>query len=167
MLFIPATCAGPGKRLEPPRVALADIQVQLVKLFEMSFLVRVRVFNTNDVPLEVRGIECDLALNGRHLATGVSQASAKIPAHGTAVIPVTVFSSVVEMVKNAVGLQGEDRIKYRVTGKLRVKGGFLTPPYFPFKAEGELAPAASGWSNDTGETGTAGQVRRIRRPVRW
>jgi len=48
-------CAGFGKRLEPPRISLVHIQVRKVTLLETIFQIDLRVYNTNDVPLTIRG----------------------------------------------------------------------------------------------------------------
>ena len=58
-------CAGIGRRLEPPEVSLAHIAIQEVKALETTFQLHVRVFNFNDVPLEIKGIDCELEINGR------------------------------------------------------------------------------------------------------
>jgi LEA14-like dessication related protein len=48
-------CTGVGKRLEPPRISLANIQVQEFTGFETVFQIKLRVFNSNDVDLNVKG----------------------------------------------------------------------------------------------------------------
>ena len=44
-------CAGPGKKLEPPRITLTNIQVQEIKVFESVFQIELRVVNPNDVAI--------------------------------------------------------------------------------------------------------------------
>ncbi len=67
-----AGCAGLGKPLEPPRVSLADIRVEDFTGFETVFQIQLRVINTNDVDLKVKGIEAELEINGQSFAAGVS-----------------------------------------------------------------------------------------------
>jgi LEA14-like dessication related protein len=50
-------CAGVGKQLDPPRISLANIRVLGVSGLETVFQIQMRVFNTNDVDLKVKGIE--------------------------------------------------------------------------------------------------------------
>ena len=92
-------CAGLGKTLEPPRINLANITVQEMQGFESVFQIELRIFNTNDVPLDIKGLDCELEINDRHFASGVSDTTTKIPSYGTAKIPIVVYSSVIEMNK--------------------------------------------------------------------
>jgi len=131
-------CAGVGQHLEPPRISLAQIQVQEFSGLEAVFQIKLRVFNTNDIDLKVRGIEADLAINGKPFATGVSQAAVNIPSFGTELVPVTVYSSVVDIFKGIHGLQKTEQLKYRLKGKLRVTGENLMSTTLPFESEGQV-----------------------------
>ena len=137
-LLILSACAGPGKRLDPPRLSLANIQVKEVKGFETVLEIELRIFNTNDVPIEIKGIDCELELGGKHLASGVSDKMTKIPSYGTATVPVVVYSSVLDMVKSALGLPDKEKLEYRIKGRLRIGAG-LVPPVIPFDYRGELS----------------------------
>ncbi|UCF90420.1 MAG: LEA type 2 family protein [Desulfobacterales bacterium] len=134
-----AGCAGFGKRLESPRITLADIRVQEVKMMETAFQVQLRVFNANDVPLEVNGLECELEINGQSFATGISNSQTQIPPYGTATVPLVVYSSVFNMFKSVYGLQNREQLEYRLRGKLRLGGGGFVPPVLPFKSAGEVS----------------------------
>jgi LEA14-like dessication related protein len=96
------------------------------------------VFNTNDIDLKVKGIEADLQINGKPFATGVSKAAVNIPSFGTQLVPVTVYSSVVDIVKGIHGLQKAEQLKYRLKGKLRVAGENLMSTSLPFASEGQV-----------------------------
>ena len=133
-----AGCAGVGKHLEPPRISLAQIQVQEFTGLEAVFQIKLRVFNTNDIDLKVKGIEADLEINGKPFATGVSRAAVKIPSFGTELVSVTVYSSVVDIVKGIHGLQKAEQLKYRLKGKLRVAGENLTSTTLPFESDGQV-----------------------------
>jgi LEA14-like dessication related protein len=132
-------CAGPGKRLESPRISLAHLEVQEAQVFETVFQIALRVFNTNDVPLEVKGIDCSLELNGKDFAHGVSDVNVLIPAHGTERIPMTVYSSLVDMARGLLRAQSEEKLKYKIKGRLRLEGGFMVPSTIPFSTEGEIS----------------------------
>lgn len=133
-------CAGPGKPLEPPRAQLAGIRVSSLKMFEAAFQVDVRLFNTNDVALEIKAVDCELELNGKPFAAGVSKNSVTLPAYGTETISVLLYSSVVDVLKGLAGLGGEERLRYRIAGRIHLGGGFLLPSTVPFSAEGEWHP---------------------------
>ena len=132
-------CAGLGKTLEPPRVNLSNVQFQESKALESVLQVELRVFNTNEVPIRVKGLDCDLELNGRSFAKGVSSVDKEIPAFGTTTVPVTLYSSVVDLFRGMLGLSRNEKLKFGVSGRLHLEGGFLMPTVIPFKAEEELA----------------------------
>ena len=132
-------CAGVGKTLETPRVTLANIQVEEVKAFETIFQIELRVFNTNDIAIEIKGIDCELEINDRKFASGVSKVEKEIPSYGTDTIPVTLYSSVLEMVRGVLNLPGKEKLKYKVSGHVRLGGGPLVPSVVPFKSEGEFS----------------------------
>ena len=131
-------CAGLGKTLETPRVSFADVRLEEVKGIENVVHMQIRVFNTNDVPLRVKGIDCELSMNGKRLATGVSKVDQEIPAYDTALIPLTLYSSVVDLFRGLISLQGKDKVTFSLAGKLRVEGGLWMPSAIPFSAENEL-----------------------------
>jgi LEA14-like dessication related protein len=138
-------CAGLGKRLEAPEVSLAHIAVQEVKAFETAFQLDLRVFNANDIPLEVKGIDCELEVNGRKMAKGVSPAQITVPAFGTELIRMQVYSSMLEMVSSILDMARKSqsnqitaKLDYKITGTLRLAGGSMMPASIPFKYEGEL-----------------------------
>ena len=138
-LLLLAGCAGLGKTLEPPRVNLSNVQFQESKALETVLQIELRVFNTNDVPIKVKGLDCDLELNGRSFAKGVSSVDKEIPAFGTTTVPVMLYSSVVDLFRGMVGLHKKEKLKFGVSGRLRLEGGFLMPTVIPFKAEEELS----------------------------
>jgi len=138
-LFLPVGCAGLGKSLESPRINLSNVQFQESRALETVLQIELRVFNTNDIPIKVRGLDCELELNGKSFATGVSSVDKEIPAFGTTTVPVTLYSSVVDIFRGIVGLHKKEKLKFGVSGRLRLEGGFLMPTVIPFKAEEELA----------------------------
>ena len=138
-LFLPAGCAGLGKSLEAPRINLSNLQLQESKALETVLQIELRVFNTNDIPIKVKGLDCDLELNGRSFAKGVSSVDTEIPAFGTTTVPVTLYSSVVDLFRGIIGLQKKEKLKFGVSGRLHLEGGFLMPSTFPFRAEEELS----------------------------
>ena len=131
-----AGCAGIGKSLEPPRVSLADIRVEDFTGFETVFQIQLRIINTNDVDLKVKGIEADLEINGQSFATGVSSTPVKIPSFGTELVTVEVYSSVIKMFRSVYGLQESEELHYRLNGKLRVAADNALATTLPFESEG-------------------------------
>jgi LEA14-like dessication related protein len=130
-------CAGWGQRLETPRITLSNFNVQEIKIFESVFTIEMRVFNTNEVPLEIKGLNCDLELNGKRLATGVTNVNINIPSYETALVPMTLYSSVLDVVTMLRGLAKTEKLEYRLTGHLYLGKGVM-PSTIPFKSSGEL-----------------------------
>jgi LEA14-like dessication related protein len=138
ILFL-AGCAGPGKKLEPPRITLANIQVQEIKIFESVFQIDLRVVNPNDVAIDIKGLDCELELNDKHFASGVSNKRTKVSSFDTAVIPITVYSSVLDLAKGLFDAGKKQMMKYKLKGRLHLGGGLSVPSVIPFESEGELS----------------------------
>ena len=132
-------CAGVGTRLDPPRVSLANIQIKEVTGLETAFEIKMRVFNANDVALQVKGIKAELDINGQPFATGVSNTPVEIPSYGSELVTVTLYSSVIKMFKSVYGLTESEELKYRLNGKIRVSAGNkLMPATLPFESKGQV-----------------------------
>ena len=138
-IFFLSGCAGLGKRLEAPRINVSNIQLKGVKALESVFQIELRIFNTNDIPIVIKGMACDLEINDRRFASGVSNKETAIPSYGTEIISVIVYSSVLDIFKGVLGLQNTEKLKYGIKGKVRVNAGSLAPSVIPFKSEGELS----------------------------
>lgn len=132
-------CAGFGRRMEPPRISLVNIRVQRATLFETTLRIELRVYNTNDVALTLKGADCRLALQGKEVASGVSSERTVIPAFATAVVPLVVYSPVLNVVRGLLALPGEEQLEYALSGRVYLEGGMLTPASLPFRSEGKLA----------------------------
>lgn len=139
-------CAAMYGLKEDPKISLADIRVKDVKAMEGVFLIKLRVLNPNDVPLDLHGINCDLEVNKRHFASGIGDSNQSIPAFGTAVIPVEVYASVLDMVASVTDLlhtagkipSKDQPLPYTLQGTVRVGiHGFKKE--VPFKSSGELS----------------------------
>ena len=133
-----AGCAGLGKPLEPPHVSLADIRVESFTGFETVFQIQLRVINTNDTDLNVKGLEAQLEINEQPFATGVSNTPVKIPSFGTELVTVALYSSVIKMFRSVYGLHESEELKYRLYGKLRVSGDSTFATTLPFESAGEV-----------------------------
>ena len=131
-------CAGVGKRMEPPRVKLANIRPESINLLETVFEVQLRVFNTNETPITIKGVESEIEINGKTFAFGVSESDVEIPAYGTELLPLRVYSSVLDIIKSAVGMHNQEQLQYHITGKLRLGAGAF-PSVLPFESEGAIS----------------------------
>jgi LEA14-like dessication related protein len=133
-----AACAGLPQR-DPLQVTMAGVQSLPGEGMELRLLLKLRVQNPNDAPIEYTGAYVELEVQGRTFATGVSGEPGTVPAFGEAVIAVPVTVSVLRMVRQVMGvLDGKpvDRITYEMSGKL--SGGAFNTVRFSSKGELEL-----------------------------
>lgn len=131
---------------EDPKISIADIRIQDVKALEGVFLIKLRVINPNDVPLDLHGINCDLELGERHFASGIADSNQVVPAYGTTTVPVEVYASVLDMIASATDLfhnagampSKSKPMPYTLKGTVGVGvRGFQKQ--IPFQSSGELS----------------------------
>jgi LEA14-like dessication related protein len=96
------------------------------------------VFNTNDNALQIKGLECELEINGQPFATGISNAAVEIPSYGTQLVPLRAYASLFDMIKSVKGMQNQDQLKYDIKGKVRLGAGAL-PSVLSFDSEGNIS----------------------------
>ena len=132
-------CAGLGKPLEPPRINVSNIRPQEMKALEAVFLLELRVFNTNDIPIVIKGVDCELDLNDKKFASGVSNKETEIPSYGSGIVPILVYSSVLDIFRGVMGMSGQEKLSYQIKGKVRIDAGAMGPSTVPFTSEGELS----------------------------
>jgi LEA14-like dessication related protein len=146
LLLTLAGCAVPGGYAKKPRITLADIRMHDLKTMETAFLLELRILNPNASQLDVRGLECELKIDGNPFAAGVSGDRHIIPPYGSALVPVTVYASVLDMASSILSLargtrSGAERpesLRYRLDGHIRLAGKNGSAGSVPFASEGEL-----------------------------
>jgi LEA14-like dessication related protein len=138
LLSISAACALLGNRPQTPKVDFVEVKLKEFKALEAVFVVQLRVINPNDFSFTVKGANCDFSINGVHLATGVSDAATEIPASGSAILTVDVYSSVLDVVKGAGSTSGKKLSKYKAKGQLSLDAKHYLPLTIPFDSEGEV-----------------------------
>jgi len=144
--FALAGCAGLPSS-DPIEVTVAGVEPMLPgEGLEVRLLVKLRVQNPNDAPIDYTGVYVKLDVLNKTFATGVSDEAGTVPRFGEAVIGVPVTVSVVRMVHQMMGmLDGKpvDKINYEMSGKLN-GSAFRT---VRFKSHGEFTlpttPAAA------------------------
>ena len=132
-------CAGLTPGLESPEVAIARISVQDMDQLETVIQVDLRIFNSGEKPLYVKGIKCELELNGKKFARGVGRSDLEIPSYGTDRLTVSLYSSALDMIRGLINLRERDHFSYRISGHIRVEGASSISGRLPFSSEGSLA----------------------------
>ena len=130
-------CVGVLPR-DPVQVTVADIASLPAEGLEFRMMVKLRVQNPNDAPIEYDGVYVQLDVLDKTFATGVSDERGSIRPFGESVIGVPVTVSTLRMAVYAFGmLDGKpiDRINYKLHGR-------LSGPVFGstrFQAQGDFA----------------------------
>jgi LEA14-like dessication related protein len=134
-------CSAIQPKPDAIQVSLVDIKIQQIKLFESAFEIKLRVFNLSDTPFDVKALDCRLSLGGKAFALGVTDRKTQIPAYGTAVLPVVVFSSVVNMIQSLITLGEKEKLEYQISGQVHLSGGLPLPSRISFSSTGQLSLA--------------------------
>ena len=114
---------------DPLQVTVAGIESLPGEGMELRLLVKLRVQNPNDDPIEYNGVSLNLDVQGRSFASGVSDEAGTVPRFGEAIVTVPVTVSLMRMVRQVAGmLDGKpvDKITYSMSGKLSGPGMFDT-----------------------------------------
>lgn len=118
-------CASLGDR-DPLRIDLVGLEPLPGQGLEVRFAVKLRVQNPNDNAVEFDGVALDLEVNGRPLASGVSDQRGSVPRFGETLISVPVSISAFSAMRQAwgaAGYQPGQGLPYVLRGKLA--GGLL------------------------------------------
>lgn len=134
-LALGACATMPGK--DPLQVTVAGIDALPGEGMELRMLVKLRVQNPNQSPIDFSGVYVELDVQDKTFATGVSSEAGTVPAFGESVIAVPVTVSVLRMVRQVIGVldgQPVETIRYEMSGKL--SGGTFSA--WRFRSSGEF-----------------------------
>jgi LEA14-like dessication related protein len=135
------------QRREPIEVIVVGVEPLQGQGLELRMLVKLRIQNPNDLPLDFNGVSVQMDVQGKRFATGVSDASGSVPRFGETIVDVPVSASVFRIATQAIdAMTGEHRGKlaYEMTGK-------LAGPAFnsvSFKSKGEFTLPAEIFESD-------------------
>ena len=124
---------------DPIQVTVAGIESLPGEGMEVRMLVKLRVQNPNEAPIDYTGTYLKLDVLDKTFATGVSSEAGTVPGFGESVIAVPVTVSVLRMVRQVVGIldgQPVERIRYEMSGKLN--GGMFGTRRFSATGDFEL-----------------------------
>ena len=103
------------------RVTVAGVEPLQGEGLELRFMVRLRVQNPNDAAVDFDGVAVDLEVNGKNLASGLSDRKGTVPRFGETLIDVPVSVSAFAAMRQALGLSdaaARGELPYVVSGKL-------------------------------------------------
>lgn len=143
---------------DAPNVRVVGLEPLQSEGLELRFALKLRVQNPNSTPLAYDGMSVTLDLDGRGLASGVSNESGEIPRFSDAVLtlPVSIsaFSAFRQLLARVNDTQGEGTalsrpIVYSLKGKLGASGSALATR-FKDKGEMNLFPNKNDSTGDGG-----------------
>ena len=131
-------CAGLSGR-DPVQVSVVGIESLPGQGLEMRMMVKLRVQNPSETPVEYDGVYVKLDVLDKTFATGVSDERGSIPRFGESVISVPMTVSTLRVALSTLGFvlgdKPSEKVRYKLSGK-------LAGPTFgstTFQADGELA----------------------------
>ncbi|ALP62981.1 MULTISPECIES: LEA type 2 family protein [Paraburkholderia] len=112
----------------PLRVNVAGIEPLEGQGMEMRFILKLRVQNPNEAPVDFNGVSVELDLNGKPFASGVSDQSGTVPRFGETVIGVPLTVPAFTVVRQAFAFADSaqsGQLPYVLRGRLAggVTGG--------------------------------------------
>ena len=106
---------------DPLNINVVGIEPLQSQELEVRFAVKIRVQNPNETAIDYNGVALDLEVNGRPLASGVSDQSGTIARFSEALLIVPVSVSAFSVLRQTLGLsqtQTLDNLPYVLRGKL-------------------------------------------------
>lgn len=106
---------------EPIDVVMAGVEPLQSQGLELRMLVKLRIQNPNDLPLDFNGVSVQLDVQGKRFATGVSDTVGSVPPFGETIISVPLSISVFRIVRQAMDVVTDEyrrKLEYEMTGRL-------------------------------------------------
>lgn len=129
------------QRSEPVQVILAGMEPLPSEGLELRMLVKLRVQNPNETPIDFDGVFIEMDVQGKPFASGVSNTTGTIPRYGETVVNAPISISAFNVVRQAIGMANDQfsgKLAYRLRGKISGPGfGSVR-----FNADGELTMPA-------------------------
>ena len=122
---------------DPLQVTVLGVEPLESQGLELRMLMKLRVQNPNDAPVDYNGVALEMNVQGKTFATGVSDARGSIPRFGETVITVPVTVSAFHMLGEAFAMMQDGsggKITYEMKGKFNSSGFSSTH----FRSQGEL-----------------------------
>lgn len=132
-----AGCATMQQQFQSPKVTLTRLSLEQASLLEQRYSVGLRVQNPNDLALPIAGMAYSFRVNGRELATGVSDQRIRLGAYDEQEITVSVTSNALDIVALASELSRSkaDTLSLSFDGHVSVLSRSLR---LPFSYQGNL-----------------------------
>lgn len=113
------------QRGESVQVMLVGIEPLPSEGLELRMLLKLRVQNPNDKPIDFDGVFIEMDMQDKRFASGVSAATGSVPRYGETVVSVPVSLSALNLVQQAIGVTSDEfrgSLAYRLRGKISGPG---------------------------------------------
>jgi LEA14-like dessication related protein len=127
-----------GLRPAPLEVQLAGLEITEMSLSHANFLATLRLFNPNDIALNIESIKFTLFLNEVRIAKGLTAKDFSIPAQESEEATIRLSTSFFDLFQLTRKLQNQDEITFRIAGEVKVGGFGLFGTTVPIEREGSL-----------------------------
>ncbi len=137
-LLLLSSCAVLQQLVQPPGVAITDMRMGKVGLFEQVLEFDLKLDNPNAFALPMAGMEYTLELAGIEIGQGAQREAISVPALGQARWPVSFEVNSLKLIQSLIEKQGRfDRIDYRIHGRFLLSENSQLPP-IPFDRRGQV-----------------------------
>lgn len=106
---------------EPIQVMIAGVEPLPAEGLELRMLIKLRIQNPNDFPVDFNGVSVQMDVQGKRFATGVSDVSGSAPRFGETIIGVPVSISVFGIARQAVDVLTSEyrgKLAYEMSGRI-------------------------------------------------
>ncbi len=126
--------------IEPPRVEVKGVAVGMPHQGGLPVAAILELSNPNRVPLDLRGYDYDLWLEGRSVARGASSQPVHLPALGRTTVEFPILVHLPAVLSLAPLILQRQKVNYQLAGGFRlgsVMGGLVR---VPFQFRGQATP---------------------------
>lgn len=106
---------------QPIDVVMAGVEPLQSEGLEVRMLVKLRIQNPNDVPLDFNGVSVKMDVQGKSFATGVSDTVGSVPRFGETIVSVPVSIPLLRIVRQTMDVVTDEyrsKVEYEMTGRL-------------------------------------------------
>ncbi|KTC37596.1 MAG: LEA type 2 family protein [Pseudomonas sp.] len=131
---------------DPLAINVVGIEPLPSQELEMRFAIKLRLQNPNETAIDYNGVALDLEVNGRPLASGVSDQQGHIGRYAEDILVIPVSVSAFSVLRQTLGLsqtQSLDNLPYVLRGKLA--GGLFGTQRFIERGQISLTSPAGAW----------------------
>jgi LEA14-like dessication related protein len=131
-----SACAALAPKLDPPQLTVTRVDLVGGSLQQQQVHLTLHVVNPNARAIEVRGIDCNLDLNGGAFAAGSTDAAFTLPASGETDFGLNVTAHLDAALVALLSGFGQRTVDYRMYGQVHLRGGLIRN--IPFEQKGRV-----------------------------